>query len=143
MVRKFVTIGGVFVVLVAMLSGASLAAAPPNEAEKQPEIVYPVPDHQFEELACAPNCPYWVRVTPMPNPGASSSMSAPNTSKPSAVKENTGLVGPAISMSKGGLGAAGGGAFMATSAGAGHPSSRARSEAIRSELKSVMGQLGL
>lgn len=145
MVGRLAKIAGMFMVLAVMLPGASLAANPAGTPDEGPTIIYPAVNHPYKELACAPTCPGWILVTPMPSTGGGAgldSMAPTGSSSTSSPSRGADLFGPATSTSKAGIGAPSGG-FMAYSAGAGHPSTEARAEKIRSELKSTLDQLGL
>ncbi len=145
MVRKVVTLAGWLVVLVVMQTGVSFSVTPPNPVDQPPTILYPPPGHPFEELICAPKCPGWVLVTPMPSPTAPPSGGAPTgaSAPPPASTSGPALdsFGPAAAAGR--VNGPGEGAFMGFSTGAGHSAASASPQQIRGELKSVLRDLGL
>ncbi len=145
MVRKVLTLAGWLVVLIVMQTGFSFSVTPPNPVDEPPTIMYPPPGHPFEELICAPKCPGWVLITPLPSPGAPPSGAPSGASAPSPASTSGSTLdsfGPAAAAA-GRINAPAEGAFMGFSTGAGHAADHASPQQIRGELKTVLKDLGL
>jgi hypothetical protein len=142
MFKRLVKIVGLFAVLIVMLPGTSVSAATPGDPGGSPYISDLWTGPPYESLVCSPHCPQRIIVTPLPSIAGPPSLLAPNNSPAPAGSRGADLMVP-TDTSKIGSGAPSGGAFTASSVGAGRPSARARAESIRGELRAVVAQLGL